>query len=331
MKIKIILMYVSMFTLISFSVGSSVQYQLNITVWPNEPYIYEKDGKYDGILIHVLESFNAYHKTRCGPKGLLINYGPNVGSHSELLNMIIADRSPTSSSNILAFGPVMPTELNHTVFSKYEVVTILFSSGFTLVASSVTQTKMYRLVNFGFTDSVTLLVILILATICVGSVVWFLVCNKLHYITLHYITLHYITLHYITLHYITLHYITLHYITLHYITLHYITLHYITLHYITLHYITLHYITLHYITLHYITLHYITLHYITLHYITLHYITLHYITLHYITLHYITLHNITLHYIALLYITFNCIALHYITLHCIALHYITLHYITLHI
>ena len=235
---KTILIFVFIFTLISFSEGSSVQYQLNITVWPNEPHIYEKDGKYDGTLVPFLDGFHAYNKNHsCGSKGLLINYGPSVGSHSELLNLIIADRSPTSSSNILAFGPVMPTELNHTVFSKYEVVTMLYSSGYTLVASAATQTKMYRLVNFGFSDSATLLVILILATICVGSVVWFLVCNKLHYITLHYITLHYITLHYITLHCITLHYITLHHIELHYITLHYITLHYITLQYITLHYI----------------------------------------------------------------------------------------------
>jgi len=156
----------------------SNQHQLNVTILLNEPYIYQRNGKYSGILVELLSSFNQHYGPACGPRGLDVNYGPQVTTYSELLDLIKKDRVATSDSTIFALAPVLPTTLDHSYMFTYNIHPILFSPGYTLAASALTQTKIYRLVVFGFLESATLLVILILATVSVGSIVWFLERNK---------------------------------------------------------------------------------------------------------------------------------------------------------
>ena len=162
--------------------GSSLQHQLNITIFINKPYMYQKNGTYSGSLNYLLTGYNRYYGSNCGPEGLKINYGPKVATFADLLDLMKSKQPATSDSTIFAFAPVLPTTLDHSVVDEYNIYPILYSRGFTLVANSLTQTKIYRLIVFGFYESATLLVILIVATVIIGSIVWFLVS---HFIVLH--------------------------------------------------------------------------------------------------------------------------------------------------
>ena len=170
--------------------ASSLQHQLNVTILQNEPHIYQKNGNYSGTLVELLSSFNKYYGPACGPRGLYVKYGPQVATYSELLDLIKESRFATSDSTIFALAPVLPTTMDHSYMFAYNIHPILYSPGYTLVAGALTQTKIYRLVVFGFLESATLLVILILATVSVGSIVWFLVSSTYVYSSLFCIGLH---------------------------------------------------------------------------------------------------------------------------------------------
>lgn len=157
--------------------GNSLQHQLNITIIINKPYIYQKNGTYYGALNELLTAYNRYGGPNCGPKGLKINYGPRVATYSDLLGLIKSKQSATSDSTIFAFAPVLPTTFDHSVIDGYNLYPILYSPGYTLVANTLTQTKIYRLIVFGFYESATLLVILIVSIVTIGSIVWFLVSD----------------------------------------------------------------------------------------------------------------------------------------------------------
>ena len=157
------------------AISSATQYQLNITVWPNEPYIYEFNNTFKGTLVQVLQILKHDVYSVCGPKGLRINYRPTAKTHSHLLRAMTTAKEPSSNSTIFAFAPVLPSKIHHqTLFKHYDNL-ILNSPGYTLVANGITQTKMYRLVAFGFSDSATLLFLLIMATAVAGIIMWFLV------------------------------------------------------------------------------------------------------------------------------------------------------------
>ena len=155
--------------------GSSPQHQLNITIFMNEPHIYHQNGTYHGALPELLNTFNRYYGRSCGPRGLVINYGPMAATYPEFLDAAQTTRHVTSGSTIVAFAPVLATQFDHSIVGKFTMRPILYSPGYTLVARSLTQTKIYRLIEFGFVESVTLLVVLILGIVTIGSIVWFLV------------------------------------------------------------------------------------------------------------------------------------------------------------
>lgn len=156
------------------SICSGIQFHLNITILQNKPYIYKNGDRFEGTLVQLLNNFKVNLKGVCGPQGLTYNYGPTAKTYLELITAMRSNEEPASNFTINAFAPILPIYVDHNIYYRHDVSTILKSPGYTLVGSATTQTKLYRLFSFGFYDSVTLFVVLILVTSSFGILMWLL-------------------------------------------------------------------------------------------------------------------------------------------------------------